>query len=204
MKVTACCASAVLLFAGARGFAQEVYRTVDESGTVTYTDRPPASDAKSNLVDLPPGPSQERIEEARQRVEQEWQMSNELEQSRRQLKEQRKTDRERRAQQAGRQGETALPGRAGRDPSALPPDHGDRQALQKKLDSECEAARETKLAPERASHIAECVEKKQKSDRAACERFYSDYGRATEYRLPLYYDLPECVKAFEFRNSYRQ
>ena len=43
-----------------------------------------------------------------------------------------------------------------------------------------------------------------KEDRAACERFYRDYGAETGTRLALYYDLPECVRAFEFRNSYRQ
>lgn len=81
---------------------------------------------------------------------------------------------------------------------------GDRQATQERLDTECEAARELKLAPERAKFIEECVEKKQRRDRAACERFYSDYGARSGNRAPLYYDLPECVKAFEFQRSQRQ
>ena len=81
--------------------------------------------------------------------------------------------------------------------------NSDRRAIQEKLDAECEVAREARLAPERARYIEECVDRKQKSDRAACERFYSDYGAKTEYRAPLYYDLPECVKAFEFQKSYR-
>ena len=79
-----------------------------------------------------------------------------------------------------------------------------RQATQKRLDAECEAARELKLAPERTTFIEECVEKEQRSDRAACERFYSDYGARSGNRAPLYYDLPECVKAFEFQRSHRQ
>lgn len=80
----------------------------------------------------------------------------------------------------------------------------DRQATQERLNAECEAARELELAPERTKFIEECVEKQQRSDRAACERFYSDYGAQSGNRAPLYYDLPECVKAFEFQRSHRQ
>ena len=80
----------------------------------------------------------------------------------------------------------------------------DRQATQEKLDAECEAARELRLAPERATFVEECVERKQLSDRAACARFYRDYGAQSGDRAPLYYDLPECVEAFEFRRSYRR
>ncbi len=68
---------------------------------------------------------------------------------------------------------------------------------QAKLDAACEAAREKNLAPLRAGFIDECVEKEQRPDRAACERFYADYGNQSGSRAPLFYDLPECVKAFE-------
>ena len=81
---------------------------------------------------------------------------------------------------------------------------GDRQAKQEQLDAQCEAARERKLAPERVRFIEECVKEKQRSDRTACERFYSDYGAQSGNRAPLYYDLPECVEAFDFRNSLRR
>lgn len=70
---------------------------------------------------------------------------------------------------------------------------------QAKLDAACEAAREQKLAPLRAGFIEECIEKKQRPDRAACERFYADFGNQAGNRAPLFYDLPECVKAFEYR-----
>lgn len=72
---------------------------------------------------------------------------------------------------------------------------------QARLDAACEAARETKLAPLRAGFIDECVEKKQRPDRAACERFYADYGNQSGNRAPLFLDLPECVKAFEYRRK---
>jgi hypothetical protein len=70
---------------------------------------------------------------------------------------------------------------------------------QAKLDAACEAAREQKLAPLRAGFIEECIEKKQRPDRAACERFYADFGNQAGSRAPLFYELPECVKAFEYR-----
>jgi hypothetical protein len=78
---------------------------------------------------------------------------------------------------------------------ALPLHASDRN--QAKLDAACEAAREQNLGPLRAGFVDECVEKKQRPDRAACERFYADYGNQSGGRAPLFYDLPECVKAFE-------
>ena len=80
----------------------------------------------------------------------------------------------------------------------------EREEKQAQLDAECESAREKKLAPERSKYIEECVRDKMKDSRAACERFYSDYGARSGNRAPLYYDLPECVRAFEFRKSYRR
>jgi len=82
--------------------------------------------------------------------------------------------------------------------------NNDRAAQQAHLDAVCEAARERKLAPEREKYIEECVRDKVRDSREGCERFYSDYGAQSGNRAPLYYDLPECVSAFEFRNSYRQ
>ncbi len=79
----------------------------------------------------------------------------------------------------------------------------ERQAKQAELDAACEAAREVKLAQERARHIEECVETELLEDRETCERFYADYGESAARRAPLFYDLPECEKAHEFRNSYR-
>ncbi len=75
------------------------------------------------------------------------------------------------------------------------------EETQKRLDAECQAAREAKLAPERERYIQECVEKKQRPDRDSCERFYADYGNQAGNRAPLYMDLPECVKAFEHSRS---
>ena len=74
---------------------------------------------------------------------------------------------------------------------------------QARLDAECERAREAKLAPLRARLVEECVATGQRPDREACERFYADYGNRSGNRAPLFYDLPECVKAFEYQRRER-
>ena len=78
-----------------------------------------------------------------------------------------------------------------------------RNAHQAELDAACEAARQEKLARERARHVEECVRTRLLADRETCERFYADYGESAANRAPLFYDLPECEKAHEYRNSYR-
>ncbi len=80
----------------------------------------------------------------------------------------------------------------------------DRAATQQTLDAACEAARERKLEPERARYAQECVQLKMKDTLEECQRFYSDYGARIGDRAPLYYDLPECVAAFDYRQSYRE
>jgi len=66
---------------------------------------------------------------------------------------------------------------------------------QRSLDQACQAARASKLAPMRQQLVDECTEKKEKKDRASCERYYRDYGERSGTRAALFYDLPECVEA---------
>ncbi len=80
----------------------------------------------------------------------------------------------------------------------------DRRARQAELDAICEEARQRELAPLRETLVEECVEKEQRPDRASCERFYADYGERTGSREPLFYGLPECVSAHDYRTSYRR
>ncbi len=80
----------------------------------------------------------------------------------------------------------------------------ERKAKQAELDAICEEARQKKIIPLRAQFVEECVEKEQRPDRASCERFYADYGERAGKRVPLFYDLPECVRAHEYRSSYRR
>ncbi|HEU0203376.1 MAG TPA: hypothetical protein VFR86_23455 [Burkholderiaceae bacterium] len=76
------------------------------------------------------------------------------------------------------------------------------------LDHICEAARAQKLAPIRAELIESCVKDEQRP-REACEREFGHYGN-TRGKVGggaiagQFYDLPECVAAFEARRAYRQ
>ena len=79
----------------------------------------------------------------------------------------------------------------------------EREAKQAELDAACETARQEKLILARAQHIEECVETKMLADREACERFYADYGEGSANQAPLFYDLPTCEIAHEYRTSYR-
>jgi hypothetical protein len=78
-----------------------------------------------------------------------------------------------------------------------------RETKQAELDAACETARLKKLIPMREGFVEECVANKEKPDRAHCELFYADYGNRMGGRAPLFYDLPECVTAFEFGQSSR-
>jgi len=89
-------------------------------------------------------------------------------------------------------------------PIVLPAAGTDREEKQAQLDAACEAAREKRLAPLRKQFVEQCVRDKEQVNRAACEAYYSDYGAQSGQRAPLFYDLPECVKAFEYQHSERQ
>lgn len=78
-----------------------------------------------------------------------------------------------------------------------------RQDKQGRLDGACEVERQKKLAPLRKQFVEECVANKERPSRKDCERFYADYGQRMGGRAPLFYDLPECVEAFEYQRSVR-
>jgi hypothetical protein len=82
----------------------------------------------------------------------------------------------------------------------------ERRAKQAELDAACEAARQEELAALRGKLIEECVQKKEwpREDRASCERYYADFGNTTPHQVGLFYDLPECVRAHDYRTSYRR
>jgi len=79
-----------------------------------------------------------------------------------------------------------------------------REDKQARLDRSCESARQKKLIPMRKEVVDQCVANKERSSRKECERFYADYGERMGGRAPLYYDLPECVTAFDFQQGVRQ
>lgn len=78
----------------------------------------------------------------------------------------------------------------------------DRQSIQQQLDAACEAARLEKLRPIREKYAAECVAEWDRSQQY-CDRFYSDYGNKGGDQAVLFYDLPVCEKAWNYRQSYR-
>jgi len=78
-----------------------------------------------------------------------------------------------------------------------------REDKQARLDAACEVVREKKLVPMRKGFVEECVANKEQPSRKDCERFYADYGGRMGGRAPLFYDLPECVTAFEFQQGAR-
>ncbi len=55
----------------------------------------------------------------------------------------------------------------------------------------------------RKEYIAECVTNNELPSQEECEQFYADYGERMGRHAPLYYDLPECVEAFEFQQGAR-
>lgn len=76
------------------------------------------------------------------------------------------------------------------------------------LDRRCEAARAAKLTPIRAELIDKCVRIDQRP-REACENEFAHYGDTKgtaqgKAVAGLFYDLPECVAAFEARQKYRR
>lgn len=73
-----------------------------------------------------------------------------------------------------------------------------------RLDQACELAREQKLVPMRTQFVEECVANKEKTSREKCVTFYADYGNRMGGRAPLFYDLPECVTAFDYNRSDRR
>jgi len=50
-------------------FAENIYKSVDEYGRVTYSSTPPENSMDITTIDIQPPPSQEQIEEAQQRHE---------------------------------------------------------------------------------------------------------------------------------------
>jgi hypothetical protein len=76
-------------------------------------------------------------------------------------------------------------------------------AIQANLDAVCETARQKQIAIDRDFLIEECMEKKTKKDLESCQRFYADHGNQSGTRGPLYYDLSECVEAFDNKQANR-
>ena len=71
---------------------------------------------------------------------------------------------------------------------------GKEDATVEKLLEACKTKVYAKLAPHRQNRIDECVEEKEKKDRASCERYYKDYAVRDVIRNNMYRGVPECVE----------
>ncbi len=72
---------------------------------------------------------------------------------------------------------------------------------QTKLDQACEAARQIALKPRKNEIYQECRQKFKKSE-SACKREASAYNGSRINGAPLFYELPACEKAFDFRKKH--
>lgn len=77
---------------------------------------------------------------------------------------------------------------------------GERAARQAELDRLCEAARDRALEPLRAEIYQECVDD-QRKDPGYCRRYADGFNGERVRGAPRFYELPECVEAFEFKRS---
>ena len=57
----------ISVFLATATWAGTVYKSVDEKGNVIYSETPPAESEATEALDLPPEPSKEEVEEARER-----------------------------------------------------------------------------------------------------------------------------------------
>ena len=78
----------------------------------------------------------------------------------------------------------------------------ERAVHQAGLDQVCEKARAKKLYPLRLEIYNECLDKGK--DKTVCDLQAGDYNGDQVGRTSKFYDLPECVEAFEFRKQNRR
>ncbi len=77
----------------------------------------------------------------------------------------------------------------------------ERQRTQHRLDQACEYARRIKLIPIRQELYESCVDKGK--DEAFCYDDAISYNGERRNGAPMFYELPDCVKAFEYRRTHR-
>lgn len=75
-----------------------------------------------------------------------------------------------------------------------------RQARQAELDRACEAARQVALAPRRQEIYEECINRFGKEE-DVCRSEANSYNGHRIGGSPLFYDLPECEEAYEYRKA---
>ena len=72
------------------------------------------------------------------------------------------------------------------------------------MERACETLRQEKLKPEKTAVLQQCLN--EGGDQASCEQRAAAYGERSTgaiRRLGKYYDLPECIEAYDARRHYR-
>jgi len=72
------CAGCLLLLLSGTVAAEQIYRSVDADGNVTFSGSPPANAAAVEEVSVRPGPSPEAQREARERIERQQATASEI------------------------------------------------------------------------------------------------------------------------------
>lgn len=75
----------------------------------------------------------------------------------------------------------------------------DRNQKQMELDNKCEDARQIALAPLKQNIFQECLDKKK--DKLVCKNEADEYNGGRANRGPMFYNLPECEKAFKYKKG---
>jgi hypothetical protein len=96
--------------------------------------------------------------------------------------------------------------------SAAAPQSADERQRIEELEKICFKARETKILEEQRRKVEECVSappppREAPKSRQECEKFWASYGWTQgtvsgATRPHLFWDLPECERAFEARRKY--
>lgn len=73
------------------------------------------------------------------------------------------------------------------------------QGSQAELDRKCEDARQIALAPLKQKVFEECLEKGR--EESVCKSEADEYNGARAGRGPMFYDLPECDEAFNYKKN---
>ena len=168
----------ILILSCGSSYAQKtVYKWVDEDGVVHYGEEPPNESPEAEVDVFTTDPAPPYVPPAQTAV---------------------KSPSTSEADVAG----SSVPSATQTPPPVVEPDIT-KMSLEE-LDRRCEDARKAMIAPLRKAEIEKCV-KTGTGDEAWCEAFWVDYGAPSrtasgEFIPGLFYDLPECIEAWEERN----
>ena len=156
---------------------QKVYKWVDEDGVVHYSQEPPSESPDVKVETLTTDPAPTYVPPAQATVKSSSVSAADVE-------------------SPPAQPETS------REPPVAKMDIAEMSLAE--LERRCEAARQEKIAPLKATEIANCVQAGT-GDQDWCETFWADYGAPRRRESggmtpPMFLDLPECVEAFEESN----